>query len=70
MATSPGPSRLGIRVTPTSQIGVDAQTPAVAYDRALWFTGEGSPPNPNDIGAKAGDMYLDTLTYDVFKLEA
>lgn len=70
MPTSPGPSRIGARTTPTSQIGVDHRAPAIAYDRALWFTGEGPPPTPSDIGAKVGDMYLDTLTYDVFELEA
>lgn len=41
---------------------------AVVYDRSLWFEGTGTPPDPNTIGAKDGDCYLDTLTGDVYKL--
>ena len=41
----------------------------IVYDRSLWFEGEGTPPNPDTIGAKDGDCYLDTLTGNVYRLE-
>lgn len=33
----------------------------------LWFTGEGPPADPYP-GARTGDLYLDTLTGDVYTL--
>jgi hypothetical protein len=71
MPSSPGPVRIGIRsVAPVSLVTPQPATGAIAYDRVLWFTGEGAPPSASAIGAKTGDMYLDTLTDDIYLLEA
>lgn len=43
--------------------------PAVPVtQRTVWYQGEGPPGLVP--GAKAGDCYLDTLTSDVYRLEA
>jgi hypothetical protein len=51
-----------------SILGPHAAPGAVVFDRSLWFEGEGTPPDPDTIGAKSGDCYLDTITGDVYKL--
>jgi hypothetical protein len=64
------PVRIGIRTaTPVSLVDPDPATPAIVYDRPLWFVGEGPPPDASEIGAKDGDMYLDSLTDNVYQLE-
>ncbi len=64
------PVRIGIRTArPVSLVDPDPLAPHVIYDRSLWFVGEGLPPSADSIGAKPGDMYLDSLTDNVYQLE-
>lgn len=71
MPSSPGPVRIGLRtVSPVSLVDPDPVAGATVYSRSLWFVGEGSPPSASSLGAKVGDMYLDSLTDDVYQLES
>lgn len=50
------------------QIGLQVTPGMIIYDRSLWFVDAGDPPDPDTIGAKDGDCYLNSDSGDVWRL--
>jgi hypothetical protein len=59
-----------MQILPPVRLGVHTVAASIAYDRPLWFVGEGPPPAASAIGAKVGDMYLDELSDDIYRLDS
>jgi len=52
---------------PAGPTGATGATGAPGARGEFWWTGSGPPPDPLP-GAKAGDLYLDTVTGDVYQI--